>query len=177
MPRRNEEQAGPEALRSATGRDHEGWREVLDAAGAREWSHAEIARWLVDEHGVDGWWAQGITVDFEQVRKGRRPGERADGTFATSRSRTLSGERLDALRSVADVIRAELGEPHGESLEASQPNVRWRLDDGTRIAVAAGVPNRSGTPVTVTIERLQDEQAVEPARARITAFLDAASAT
>src|SRR5690606_3567897 len=86
---------GAEALRAATGRTHAEWRELLEGAGALEWSHKQTAEWLVREHGVDGWWAQGITVDFEQDRKGRLPGQQADGSFSVSKTRTIAGERLE----------------------------------------------------------------------------------
>ena len=81
MPKHIRQQAGSEALHTATGRTHDEWHEVLVAAGASGWKHKQIAEHLVAEHGVDGWWAQGITVDFEQRVQGRQPGQRSDGTF------------------------------------------------------------------------------------------------
>lgn len=169
-----EQNMGADAMRAATGRDHEQWRDRLKDAGALEWDHARIARHLVDAEGVDPWWAQGITVDFEQACKGRLPGQRADGTFSVSRTRTLPGERLDALAALAEVVTARFGEPHGQNLQASQPNVRWRPADGTRLAAAAGAPNKSGTPVNLTWEKLPDQAAADDALAMIDAlFADA----
>lgn len=175
MARPIERSMGPEALRAATGRDHEGWRALLLDAGAKAWPHARIARWLVEAHGVDGWWAQGITVDFEQAHQGRLPGQQADGTFTAARTRTIPGDRLEALDRVRAEVEARHGAPHGENLAASMPVVRWRLADGTRLAIAAQPPNRSGTPVNVTIERLPSADAMEPAREAIAAILDAAA--
>lgn len=175
MVERIERNMGPEALRAATGRAHEEWRELLAAAGALEWSHRATADWLVREHGVDPWWAQGITVDFEQERKGRLPGQQADGTFAVSRTRTVPGERLEALAAVRTAVEALHGEAHGENLAASQPVVRWRLADGRRLAAAAQTPNRSGTPIAVTIEKVADAAATDAAKAEIAAILDAAA--
>lgn len=175
MTRRIDRNMGPEALHRATGRDHEQWRGLLEAAGALEWSHAQTARWLVDEHGVDGWWAQGITVDFEQARKGRLPGQQADGTFSVSVTRTLPGARLEALAAVRAAVVAQHGEPHGENLTASQPVVRWRLADGTRLIAAAQQPNNSGTPVNLTLERLQDASAMAGAKAEIAALFERAT--
>lgn len=167
---------GPEAMRAATGRDHEGWRELLAEAGALGWSHAQTARWLVEEQGVDGWWAQGITVDFEQARKGRLPGQKSDGTFATSATRTIPGERLEALASVKEAVQSVHGEPSGMNLGASMPNVRWRLADGTRLAAAAGDERASGTPVTLTHERLPSHEAVAGAKEALVAILESAKA-
>ena len=162
---------GADAMREATGRDHEGWRALLDDAGAKTWTHKATAQWLVDTQGVSGWWAQGITVDYEQSRKGRLPGQRADGTFSTQKARTIPGERLAALAAVATALTAEYGEPSGSNLQAAQPVVRWALPDGVRMHAAAGTPNASGTPVTVTQERLPDADTAAAAKARFAAIL------
>ena len=143
-------------LRAATGRGHRQWRALLTEAGATSWGHGAIAKYLVDAHGVDPWWAQGITVDFEQAVKGRLPGQRPDGTFTVSRTATVSGERLEALARVAASVTARYGEPYGENLAAGQPVVRWRLTDGTRLAAVAQAPNKSGTPINLTWEKLPD---------------------
>ena len=164
---------GPEAMRAATGRSHHEWRDLLEAAGALEWPHRRIADWLVAEHGVEPWWSQGITVDFEQDRKGRLPGQQADGTFSVSRTRTVPGERLDALAVVRAEVERRHGPAHAENLAAAQPVVRWRLGDGTRLAAAAGQPNRTGTPVTLTIERMPDASALQTAKAEIEAVFGA----
>jgi hypothetical protein len=161
---------GAAAMRAATGRSHLEWRDLLEAAGALEWSHRRIADWLVDEHGVEPWWSQGITVDFEQDRKGRLPGQQADGTFSVAQTRTVPGERLAALAAVRAEIEARFGAAHGENLAAAHPVVRWRLGDGTRLAAAALPPNRTGTPVNLTVERLPDATAMQTAKDEIAAI-------
>lgn len=164
---------GPAAMRSATGRDHPAWRDLLQAAGALEWSHRRIADWLVAEHGVDPWWAQGITVDFEQDRKGRLPGQQPDGSFSVARTRTVPGERLAALAAVRAEVESRHGAAHGENLAASQPVVRWRLPDGTRLAAAAQQPSATGTPVVITVQKLADASAMESAKDEIAAIFHA----
>lgn len=161
---------GAEAMREATGRTHEQWRDVLDAAGAKAWTHKDTATWLVDTQGVSGWWAQGITVDYEQARKGRQPGQRADGTFSTQKARTIALPRLQALAAVAAALTAEYGEPSGQNLAASQPVVRWKVD-GTALSAAAGPEKPSGTPVTVTQEKLPSAEAAALAKERFAAIL------
>ncbi|WP_306231986.1 DUF4287 domain-containing protein [Agrococcus beijingensis] len=167
MPERIERNMGAEAMRAATGRTHAQWRDLLQEAGALEWTHRQIADWLVAEHGVEPWWSQGITVDFEQDRKGRLPGQQADGTFAVSRTKTVPGERLEALAAVRAAVDARHGAAHGENLAAAQPVVRWRLADGTRLAAAAQAPNKTGTPVNLTIEKLPDAASVDAAKDEI----------
>lgn len=173
MVKRMDQSLSPEAVLAATGRDREGWRSVLVEAGATQWSHRDTAAWLVEEMGVDPWWAQGITVDFEQAHKGRLPGMQSDGTFSASTTRTVPGSRLDALAAVAGAVTAEHGEPHGQNLTASQPVVRWRLADGTRLSAAAGAEKASGTPVTLTWDKLPDHGDVEPTKARMVSLLEA----
>ena len=43
-----------EAIRRRTGRGWEEWFDLLDEWGAAERPHREIARWVADEHGIDG---------------------------------------------------------------------------------------------------------------------------
>jgi len=85
-----------QAIRGSTGRDWSEWFATLDAWEGHQRDHRDIAAWLGREHGVDSWWAQGITVAYEQARGKRAPGQRADGTFAASASKTVavSVERL-----------------------------------------------------------------------------------
>lgn len=78
-----------EKLIEATGKDWEEWLELLDRAGAIKRTHTEIARWLTDEQGVPGWWAQSITVGYERARGLREPGQRADGWSVTA-SKTVN---------------------------------------------------------------------------------------
>lgn len=129
-----------EALVEATGASYAHWLAQLDAAGAvpaegAPWSHTRIAAWLVDE-GVDGWWAQHVTVVYEQERGLRAPGQRADGTFSATASRTLDEPVADAVRRVVPRVADALGaEPPTLNLEAKNPSGRFRQDDGTVIVI------------------------------------------
>jgi uncharacterized protein YndB with AHSA1/START domain len=78
-----------EAVITKTGRSWDEWLALLDRWGAVNKKHREIARWLVEEHEVDGWWSQSITVTYEQERGMRAPGQRADGTYSVSASKTI----------------------------------------------------------------------------------------
>lgn len=80
-----------EALQRGSGRPIAEWLRLLDDWGAKERKHPEIARWLVSEHGVGGWWAQSITVGYERAR-GMRAMHQEPGGFAISASRTIDAE-------------------------------------------------------------------------------------
>ncbi|MFI7220654.1 hypothetical protein [Micromonospora maritima] len=77
-------------LRERTGQDWAGWFDRLDAWGAVDRTHTETARWLVDTHGIPGWWAQTVTVGYEQARGLRAPGQRRGGGFEAGGSRTVA---------------------------------------------------------------------------------------
>lgn len=79
-----------EAVLKNTGRSWDQWFKALDKWGAKEKKHGEITRWLAEEHDVDGWWAQSVTVAYEQERGMRAPGQRADGTYSVSASKTVN---------------------------------------------------------------------------------------
>lgn len=91
MVRRNEELVSDAKVEAATGRGREHWFALLDEAGAERdgWTHTRMAQALVDA-GVSPWWAQGITVAYEQARGLRQPGQRPDGSFDASASKTLA---------------------------------------------------------------------------------------
>lgn len=77
-----------EKLVEATGRNWDEWLDLLDNAGAVKRTHTEIARWLTEEQGVPGWWAQSITVGYERARGLREPGQRTGGWSVTA-SKTI----------------------------------------------------------------------------------------
>jgi len=83
--------ANTEKLLDATGTAWPDWITWLDAKKAFDLPHSEIARLITGAGKADGWWAQTITVAYEQHIGRRLPGQRADGLFNASVSRTLTG--------------------------------------------------------------------------------------
>jgi hypothetical protein len=79
-----------EALMKATGHGWEHWLGIVDAFGGADRQHREIARYLVEEHGVDGWWSQSITVGFERARGLRAKHERPGQGFYVSSTATIN---------------------------------------------------------------------------------------
>jgi len=78
------------AVVDATGFDREHWYALLDLFGTAKKGHKATADFLHDEHGVSFWWAQQITVDYEQHRGLRKPGQRSDGKFTVNISKTIA---------------------------------------------------------------------------------------
>jgi hypothetical protein len=118
--RRSVAAVSDDRVAAATGRDRDAWFGLLDDAGATGWPHKDIAAWLVEEQGVDGWWAQSITVAYEQERGMRQPGQRGDGSFEVSPSKTLPCSLQTAYELVSE----------------ADSRARWL--DGALAAVGAG---------------------------------------
>ena len=78
-----------QAVETRTGRDWSGWVAALDRAGATSKPHKEIARLLVDEHELSGWWAQTVTVGYERIRGLRDKGQRRGGGYDVNKSKTF----------------------------------------------------------------------------------------
>ncbi|MEV8307918.1 hypothetical protein AB0P36_11275 [Streptomyces flavidovirens] len=83
------EKLSADALKASTGRDWDAWFALLDAWGAIGRGHTELARHLTEDLAVDGWYAQSITVGYEQERGLREVGQSSAGDWQTSGSRTV----------------------------------------------------------------------------------------
>jgi hypothetical protein len=79
-----------ETIVAKTGRTWEQWVRELDSHNAIEKPHGEIARLVNQEYGVDGWWSQSVTVGYERIKGRRGLGQRLDGSFEASKSRTYN---------------------------------------------------------------------------------------
>ncbi len=77
-------------VRARTGHGLDHWFEVLDRFGAAQKGHTAAARHLAKDHGVDGWYAQGITVSFERARGLRAANQRMSGYYEVSISRVVN---------------------------------------------------------------------------------------
>ncbi len=126
-----------EAIRRGTGRAWDEWLALLDGWGATERMHPEIARHLVEEHGLGGWWAQSVTVGYERARGMRASHERPDG-YSVNASKTfpVPVDRLYAAV-VDEAVRDRWLEPGTLRFRTAQPNRSARFDvaDGTRLHV------------------------------------------
>ena len=169
----SEQNVGDEAVVAATGRDRAAWFALLDEAGAGGWRHADIARHLVAEHGVDAWWAQGVTVAYEQARGIRRPGQRQNGTFETSVTRTVPiADAAEALTALAAVVRDELGvEPLALNVTAKHPTARFPLEGGEFVLASATARPGGTCSIGLTRGRMPDDSRLVDEKARLRAWL------
>ncbi|SEB36189.1 hypothetical protein SAMN04489806_0143 [Paramicrobacterium humi] len=164
--------AGDDAVRAATGRGRDEWHAILDEAGARAWDHPTIAAYLVAEHGVGDWWAQGVTVGFEQHIGRRLPGQRADGSFEGSVSRGLGVGTADGLDALLDAVRSATGcEAASVNPTAKNPSVRWKLPDGRTLQGMVSPLGEDRCRVVLTMAKLASADELEQAKRQMKQWL------
>ena len=151
------------AIRENTGHGWDEWVDLIEAWPGRDDGHAAIATWVQSEHGIDGWWAQSVTVGYERIVGIRLPHQMADGTFTANKSKTITTD--------ADVIDKMLRHPddHADLFPAHETELRSRPDaKSVRIGMGGGVaifdvqPRENGRcKVVVMHEKLPSLDAVE----------------
>jgi uncharacterized protein YndB with AHSA1/START domain len=157
-----------EAIRRRTGRGWEEWFDLLDEWGAIARPHAEIARWLRSEQGIDGWSSQSVTVSYERARGLRAVGEHADG-FAVTASKTVAVpvERLyDAF--VDESLRSRWldGDELRERTATRPKSARFDWADGeTRVIVGFEAKGDAKSLVALEHARLADAKEAERMKA------------
>jgi hypothetical protein len=153
-----------DAIRRGTGRGWEEWFDLLDEWGAEERPHQEIARWLHDEHAVDGWWAQSVTVSYERARGMRAVHERPAG-FSVTAQKTVAVPVERLYDAFVDASARERWLPGVELRErtATRPrSVRFDWGVGaTRLVVGFTAKADAKSTVALEHERLADAAEVE----------------
>ena len=89
-------------FREKTGYGLDHWFAVLDQFGAVEKGHTAAARHLYEAHGVDGWYAQGITVAYERARGVRAVNQRCDGWYEVSVSKIFATDTSGLVKALTD---------------------------------------------------------------------------
>ena len=153
-----------DAIRERTGRGWDEWFALLDAWQAASRPHPDVARWLRDEHGVDGWSAQSVTVGYERARGLRAPGQRPDGWSVTaSKTVAVPVERLYAAFGDDGLRERWLPGAELHVRTASPPkSARYDWEDGsTRVIVGFYAKGDGKSQVALEHARLPDADTAE----------------
>jgi hypothetical protein len=155
-------------VREHTGHGWKAWLRILDAWGAKQRTHKDVAGYLMEEHGVPGWWAQTITVGYERARGIRARHQTLDGSFQVSVSKTFPIGVGPLFRAFAEARERKRWLEPG-TLKVRKTNadrsVRFDFRDGTsRVVVSFDPKDLHKTTVTIQHERLPDPRAVEEMR-------------
>jgi len=176
MPRRTDPPArsvSDARLGSGTGRSAADWFALLDGARATRLSHERIAHLLMVDHEVAPWWAQVITVRYEQARGLPSPGLQPDGSYAVTLGRSLRGEPAELL----ELLVSRLAEYTGgaapvTSRPGGRPTAEWTLSNGDVLTITVTPSTGGKCAVALTQGRLRLPERVQPVREALTAALD-----
>jgi hypothetical protein len=155
-------------VRQNTGKGWREWFSILDAWGANERTHTDVVRYLMEQHGVPGWWSQSITVGYERARGMRAKYQTAAGFFQVSVSKTFPIGVGKLFKAFAETPQRNRWLERGTlrvRTTLKNRSVRFNFRDGTsRVVVSFDPKGRSKTTVAVQHERLPDARAVEEMR-------------
>lgn len=157
-----------ERMVEATGHGHDEWFARVDVWGGTERTHTATARWLMDEHGVPGWWAQTITVSYQRARGMRAVGQMKDGwTINARKTISVAVDELFAAFQDLDVRKRWLPDAELSIRTATKPkSARYDWEDGsTRVVVSFEAKGSQKATVHVSHERLPDADAGEAMKA------------
>ena len=163
--------ASPDAVLAATGRELRDWYALLDEHEATGWTHTEMARWLREEQGVAGWWAQSVTVSYERARGLREVHETARG-FEAGASRTIA---LPAAELFAALHERMSAEAVGGRTATPPRQARYDLPEG-RMHLLVEPKGEDRATAFLVHHKLSDGDAVARHKARWRAWLSEAKA-
>jgi len=157
-----------DAMRRGSGKTIGQWLEILDAWGATEHKHPEIARRLVAEHGIGGWWAQSVTVGYERARGMRAMHERPSG-FEVSASKTISASAEQITDAFSDASLRERWLPDAPIRERLSTRGRARRfdwdDPPSRVVCELTSKGEAKTQIGLLHEKLPDADTAERMKA------------
>lgn len=144
----------------ATGISRDEWLEFLIPHA--ELAHPDLAKLVLERIPADvdinrEWWAQSVTVLFEQHLGRRAVNQRCDGTFAASASKTIPGERADVAAAWSAWVSPEtanmplvLDGPPRES--ATEKWHYWRATTAEGAAVSVNMNSRAAGKTTLAVD-------------------------
>ena len=164
------------ALKTATGCTWERWVRALDHVEAHTWTHRDIAKYVNQKYKVAGWWAQAVAVGYERIKGLRAVGQRRDGSFEATKSKTFAVPLTRLYRAFADarsrarwlpgVDLAVRTATRGKSMRITWP-------DRSSVSVGFASRGRGKSQVAVQHEKLPDRAAAARLKQFWTERLDA----
>lgn len=146
-----------------TGHTWEEWVRLLDGDKAADMAHPDIARLVGGKYGVRPWWTQAVTVGYERIKGLRARGQRRDGSYEASKSRTFDVPVTTLFDAWADAAtrRRWLDARDVKVRTATRPrSMRLSWSDGTVIALWFTAKGKKST-VAVQHTKLPDRAAAD----------------
>jgi hypothetical protein len=155
------------SIRKGTGKTWDEWFHILDDWGAANRTHRDIARYVRDDLGVNGWWAQTVTVGYERARGMRARNETTQG-FQVGVQKTVQvpAERIRA--AITQARRRNRWLEPGTLTPRTTTSKRIAADfdasDGSRVSIYLVAKSPSTTTVQLTHTKLASSKDVAARR-------------
>lgn len=154
-----------EAVRAKTGKDWNEWLEILDGENAKTMPHSEIAKLLAGKYSVPDWWAQMVTVGYEQARGLRAVHQQADG-YTANASKTFNAPLSKLYAACADeALQAKWIGRKTFRVSKATPNKSlrfiWGKDDATRVEMNLYAKSLSKSMLQIQHTKLTNAEQVE----------------
>lgn len=166
-------------IEEVTNRSWQDWLEFFKKINAENLSHPEIAEKICDE-GVTAWWAQNITVYYEQQIGRRKPGQNCTGKFAVSIGKTLPGDLDTVLKQWQIAVKAykkfdQLEITRKPSVSSTEKYRYWRCGFANDSVLNVNFSQKTADKTTISVqhEKLSSSEEVEHWRAYWKVFLKA----
>ena len=153
-----------EKLKAKTGCTWEKWVYALDRKGAEKMSHGEIAKIVNEKYKVPGWWSQTVTVGYERIKGLRARGQRRDGKFEATKSRTFNvpvRTLFDAWADSATRHRWLNGATVKVRTATAPKSIRLDWNDEAIIAVGFAAKGNSKSSVALAHTKLPDRETAD----------------
>jgi hypothetical protein len=150
------------SVKEKTGRTWEQWVRTLDQHDAATMAHRDIAKLVSETYKVQDWWSQTVTVGYERIKGLRVRGQRRDGTYEASKSRTYNvavDDLFDAWAN-ASLRKRWLDEAGIKVRSATKPKaMRIAWSDGTVVIVGFMPKGTAKSSVAVAHTKLASREA------------------
>ena len=163
-------------IQRQTGHTWAEWIRLLDHEGAAMMVHRDIARLVHDKYGVADWWSQTVTVGYERLKGRRERGQRLNGAYEVSKSKTFNvpvGRLFDACAD--DTARRRWLDGINASVRtATAPkSMRLQWPDGTIVALWFIAKGATKSSLALAHTKLTSATAMEKTKTEWSARLDA----
>jgi len=163
-------------IKEKTGCTWERWVYALDRHRAAGMSHGERAALINTKYKVGGWYSQMVAVGYERIKGLRAKGQRLDGTYEASKSRTYNVpvKKLFDAWSDSKIRTRWLSEPGVKVRTATPPKtMRIGMSDGSIVAVSFMPKGVSKSAVALAHTKLGSKEEANRLKALWSERLDA----
>jgi uncharacterized protein YndB with AHSA1/START domain len=145
-------------IKAKTGCTWERWTHALDYVGAQAWPHRQIADYVHKTFKVPDWWTQTVTVGYERIKGIRAIGQRRDGSFEASKSKTFAVPLARLYKSWSDAKLRVQWLPEPLTVRSATPRKYMRITwpDATSIQLVFTNKGTEKSAVAVQHTKLPD---------------------